>query len=115
MRGDDHAIAGHGAVLATCEALAAMTSLGPYRLDLRAFFLPDRVLSRDELMRLAPPPDDDSADRSIDHRVTRLRRKLEADPEHPQLIKTVRGMGVCARAGEPKGRPHAFQSTSPVL
>ena len=92
-------------------------SFGPYNLDLRAFCLrdadgrtvdlspmevdlvaafatnPGRVLSRDELMRLAPPRDDDSNDRSIDHRVTRLRRKLEADPEHPQLIKTVRGMG----------------------
>jgi DNA-binding response OmpR family regulator len=95
----------------------AGTPFGPYRLDLRAFCLrdasgrtvdlspmevdlvaafatnPGRVLSRDELMRLAPPRDDDSADRSIDHRVTRLRRKLEADPDHPQLIKTVRGMG----------------------
>ena len=39
------------------------------------------------------PRDDESNDRSIDHRVTRLRRKLEADPEHPQLIKTVRGVG----------------------
>lgn len=90
---------------------------GAYRLDMRAFRLmdrsgrpvelsamevdlvaafatnPGRVLSRDELMRLAPPRDDDSNDRSIDHRVTRLRKKLEADPEHPQLIKTVRGMG----------------------
>jgi len=93
------------------------TAFGPFRLDLRAFCLrdasgqavdlspmevdlvaafatnPGRVLSRDELMRLAPPRDDESNDRSIDHRVTRLRRKLEADPEHPQLIKTVRGMG----------------------
>lgn len=96
---------------------AGGTPFGPYSLDLRAFCLrdadgrtvelspmevdlvaafatnPGRVLSRDELMRLAPPRDDDSADRSIDHRVTRLRRKLETDPEHPQLIKTVRGMG----------------------
>ncbi len=95
----------------------AGTAFGPYRLDLRAFCLrdgagrlvdlspmevdlvaafatnPGRVLSRDELMRLAPPRDEESHDRSIDHRVTRLRRKLEADPEHPQLIKTVRGMG----------------------
>ena len=92
-------------------------SFGPYSLDLRAFCLrdaagapvelsamevdlvaafatnPGRVLTRDELMRLAPPRDDDSNDRSIDHRVTRLRRKLETDPEHPQLIKTVRGVG----------------------
>jgi DNA-binding response OmpR family regulator len=63
--------------------------------DLVAAFAtnPGKVLTRDELMRLAPPRDDDSNDRSIDHRVTRLRRKLEADPDHPQLIKTVRGVG----------------------
>ena len=98
-------------------AAAAGPSFGPYSLDLRAFCLrdasghavdlspmevdlvaafatnPNRVLSRDDLLRLAPPRDDESNDRSIDHRVTRLRRKLEADPEHPQLIKTVRGVG----------------------
>lgn len=69
--------------------------LSPMEVDLVAAFAthPGRVLSRDDLMRLAPPRDDDSNDRSIDHRVTRLRRKLEADPEHPQLVKTVRGMG----------------------
>jgi DNA-binding response OmpR family regulator len=69
--------------------------LSPMEVDLVAAFAtnPGRVLSRDELMRLAPPRDDDSNDRSSDHRVTRLRRKLEADPEHPQLIKTVRGAG----------------------
>lgn len=98
-------------------AAAAGPSFGPYSLDLRAFCLrdgsghpvelspmevdlvaafatnPGKVLTRDDLLRLAPPRDDDSNDRSIDHRVTRLRRKLEADPEHPQLIKTVRGVG----------------------
>ena len=92
-------------------------AFGSFRLDLRAFSLydltgkpvdlspmevdlvaalatnPGRVLSRDELMLLAPPRDDDSNDRSIDHRITRLRRKLETDPEHPQLIKTIRGIG----------------------
>jgi len=69
--------------------------LSPMEVDLVAAFAtnPGRVLSRDELMRLAPPRGDDSNDRSIDHRVTRLRRKLEVDPEHPQLIKTVRGTG----------------------
>ena len=69
--------------------------LSPMEVDLVAAFAtnPGRVLSRDDLMRLAPPRDGDSNDRSIDHRVTRLRRKLEADPEHPQLVKTVRGMG----------------------
>ena len=77
------------------DAAGQAVELSPMEVDLVAAFAtnPGRVLTRDELMRLAPPRDDDSNDRSIDHRVTRLRRKLEDDPEHPQLIKTVRGVG----------------------
>ena len=32
-------------------------------------------------------------DRSIDLRITRLRRKIEVDPAHPEAIRTVRGVG----------------------
>jgi DNA-binding response OmpR family regulator len=32
-------------------------------------------------------------DRSIDVQILRLRRKLEADPSRPVLIKTERGVG----------------------
>ena len=32
-------------------------------------------------------------DRSIDVRISRLRRKLETDPQNPTLIKTVYGAG----------------------
>lgn len=35
----------------------------------------------------------DGQDRSIDLRVSRLRRKLGDDPHHPELIKSVRGVG----------------------
>jgi DNA-binding response OmpR family regulator len=77
------------------DATGALVNLSPMEVDLVAAFAtnPGRVLSRDELMQLAPPRDDESHDRSIDHRITRLRHKLEADPDHPQLIKTVRGAG----------------------
>jgi DNA-binding response OmpR family regulator len=63
--------------------------------DLVAAFAtnPGKILSRDDLMRLAPPRGDESFDRSVDHRIVRLRRKIEDDPEHPALIKTVRGAG----------------------
>jgi DNA-binding response OmpR family regulator len=54
---------------------------------------PNRVLSRDELMdrihgRAAGP-----FDRAIDMQVGRLRRKIERDPQNPELIKSVRGAG----------------------
>jgi DNA-binding response OmpR family regulator len=38
------------------------------------------------------------ADRSIDNLVVRLRRKVESDPVHPTLIKTVRSAGYCFAA-----------------
>lgn len=54
---------------------------------------PNRALSRDQLLDLAHRRDGEPFDRSIDIRVTRLRRKIEADPAHPQAIRTVRGIG----------------------
>jgi len=39
------------------------------------------------------PRDWDPNDRSIDIRITRLRKKIEPDPEKPTVIKTVRGVG----------------------
>jgi len=54
---------------------------------------PNRVLSRDTLMEWIKGYDRDPFDRSIDVRVTRLRRKIEADPAAPVYIRTVRGEG----------------------
>ncbi len=54
---------------------------------------PNRVLSRDALMELIKGYDRDPFDRSMDVRVTRLRRKIETDPAAPAYIRTVRGEG----------------------
>jgi DNA-binding response OmpR family regulator len=54
---------------------------------------PNRVLSRDQLLDLAHNKNWEPFDRSIDIRIARLRRKIEADPGKPQVIKTVRGAG----------------------
>ncbi len=54
---------------------------------------PNRVLTRDRLLDLAHNRDNEPFDRSIDVRVTRLRKKIEKDPAKPQTIKTVRGVG----------------------
>jgi len=53
----------------------------------------NRVLSRDQLLDLARDREASLFDRTIDVQVGRLRRKLEKDPQRPQLIKTVRGAG----------------------
>jgi DNA-binding response OmpR family regulator len=54
---------------------------------------PNRVLSRDQLLDLAHGRGAEPFDRSIDIRVTRLRRKIEAVPDRAEIIKTVRGAG----------------------
>ncbi|WP_280154390.1 response regulator [Piscinibacter sp. XHJ-5] len=54
---------------------------------------PNRVLSRDQLLMHARNREWQPFDRSIDIRIGRLRRKIEADPEKPQTIRTVRNGG----------------------
>ena len=61
---------------------------------LRAFVeQPNRVLSRDDLMNNIHGRDAGPYDRAIDMQIGRLRRKIEADPANPALIKAVRGAG----------------------
>jgi two-component system phosphate regulon response regulator OmpR len=54
---------------------------------------PNQVLSRDQLLTLTRNREWEPFDRSVDIRITRLRRKVEQDPAHPRAIKTVRGAG----------------------
>jgi two-component system phosphate regulon response regulator OmpR len=54
---------------------------------------PNQVLNRDQLLTLTRNREWEPFDRSIDIRIARVRRKVEADPEHPQSIRTVRGAG----------------------
>lgn len=97
-------------------APARQVKIGPYAFDLDARMLSDeqgrpieltmmegdllaalatrprRVLSRAQLLELAHGQAGEN-ERSIDIRVTRLRKKIEPDPEKPSLIRTVRGEG----------------------
>ena len=54
---------------------------------------PKRVLSREQLQGAALDRDDFAFDRSIDVRISRIRKKIETDPKAPRLIKTVYGAG----------------------
>lgn len=54
---------------------------------------PGRVLSRDFLLEQTRGREAAPFDRTIDVQIGRLRKKLEADAEHPQIIKSVRGAG----------------------
>lgn len=54
---------------------------------------PNRVLNRDQLLDLVKGREWAAYDRGVDTQVMRLRKKIEADPHQPALIKTVRGAG----------------------
>jgi two-component system OmpR family response regulator len=54
---------------------------------------PKRVLTRERLLQLANARDAEAFDRAVDIRIMRIRRKVEPDPAHPSVIRTVRGGG----------------------
>jgi two-component system, OmpR family, phosphate regulon response regulator OmpR len=54
---------------------------------------PNKALNRDQILDLAHGREWDPFDRSIDIRITRIRRKIEEDPARPRIIRTVRGVG----------------------
>lgn len=54
---------------------------------------PNIVLSRDQLLDLTKGRAAQLFDRSIDNQISRLRRKIEADPKLPRYIQTVWGGG----------------------
>lgn len=69
-------------------------STGEFDMMLAFVRHPHEVLSRDFLLHAQD--DDENAsplDRRIDVQVSRLRQKIETDPKHPVLIKTIRNGG----------------------
>ncbi len=58
---------------------------------------PNEVLAREDIV--AALGLDEVAERAIDVQVTRLRRKIEADPREPRFLHTVRGRGYVLKPG----------------
>jgi two-component system phosphate regulon response regulator OmpR len=54
---------------------------------------PNKPLQRDWLLEATAHREMEPFDRAVDLRITRLRRKIEFDPAHPNAIRTVRGVG----------------------
>lgn len=78
--------------------------LFPTEIDLVAAFATNqgKLMSRDELLKLAPGNGSDPIDRSIDKRIERLRRKLEKQGLDADIIQTVRSDGYIYKG--PLGR-----------
>lgn len=70
-------------------------SLTATEFDLLELFCkhPNRPLTREWLLETTSQREYEGSDRSIDLRITRLRRKVEINPENPQALRTVRGVG----------------------
>lgn len=89
----------------------ALTDLTSGEFDLLLAFLehPQRTLTRDQLLDLAHGRSSQAYDRSIDVQISRLRRKIEPNPQEPVMIKTIRNEGyfftatVARREQEPAG------------
>ena len=63
--------------------------------DLLAAFArhPRQPLSREKLMLLARGREYGAFDRSLDVQISRLRKLIETDPQHPRYLQTVWGVG----------------------
>jgi len=61
---------------------------------------PNRVFSRDQLLDAVWGTERFVTPRSVDVYIRRLREKIEADPENPVHLKTVRGAGYLFESAE---------------
>jgi DNA-binding response OmpR family regulator len=70
----------------------ALTS-GEFELLRHLASRPNHVLSREQLLDFLDDGVEGAFDRSIDVRITRIRKKIESNPQAPEYIQTVRGVG----------------------
>lgn len=80
------------------EGVSVALSTGEFSLLLALVQRPRAVLTRDQLLDLTQGREAAPFDRAIDNQISRLRRKIEADPKNPDLIKTVWGGGYTLAA-----------------
>jgi len=53
----------------------------------------EQVVSREQLLKSLRNIEYDGLDRSIDNKISQIRKKLKDDPSRPQGLITVRGKG----------------------
>lgn len=77
------------------DPIGSWIDLTSHEFDLLAIFVqrPQAVLSRAQLLDLLHGRVSSQFDRSIDAQISRLRRKIEANPQSPRIIRTMRNEG----------------------
>lgn len=88
----------HARTLMDPEGISVALSTGEYELLHILLMRPHTVLPRDRLLDLSRGREADVFDRSIDNMISRLRRKIEANPKDPVIIKTIWGGGYMLAA-----------------
>lgn len=87
--------------LVDSDGVAISLSTGEYQMLLALVSRAGKVLNRDQLLDITQGREAHAFDRAVDNQISRLRRKIEADPKNPEIIKTVWGGGYVL-AGEVK-------------
>lgn len=80
------------------DGVSVPLSTGEFNLLQALVARPRQVLTRDQLLDLTQGREAAAFDRAIDNQVSRLRKKIEADPKNPEIIKTVWGGGYTLAA-----------------
>lgn len=75
------------------EGVTVPLSSGEYQMLLALLSRAGQVLNRDQLLDITQGREAHAFDRAVDNQISRLRRKIEADPKNPEIIKTVWGGG----------------------
>jgi DNA-binding response OmpR family regulator len=79
--------------LLTPEGGEVRLTAGEFNVLLALMERPKRVLTREQILDCFMAGEPDVFDRSIDTRISRLRRKIEPDPKRPKFVKTEWGVG----------------------
>ncbi|GAB5483098.1 MAG: response regulator [Parasphingorhabdus sp.] len=79
--------------LVDSEGVAVPLSSGEYQMLLALLSRAGQVLNRDQLLDITQGREAHAFDRAVDNQISRLRRKIEADPKNPEIVKTVWGGG----------------------
>ncbi|MEO9634973.1 MAG: response regulator [Parasphingorhabdus sp.] len=85
--------------LIDAEGVNVSLSSGEYQMLLALVSRAGQVLNRDQLLDITQGREAHAFDRAVDNQISRLRRKIEADPKNPEIIKTVWGGGYVLAGG----------------
>ncbi len=85
--------------LVTVDGRAVQLTSTEFRLLRALAARPGRVMSREELLERLWADEVPGESRTIDVHIRHIREKIEADPAHPRLLETVRGVGYRLKSG----------------